>query len=261
MSQLGNVPVISLEKKEKTQTMSQTTTASLPEGGLDGWLAVLGVALALFATFGAALSFGVFQDYYTRAFLNEYTPSTISWIGSTQLFLDFAVGLPAGKLHDAGYFRAAMMSGSLLYIFSFFMLSLAKPQHYYQVFLPQAVGMGIGMGLVIVPAISLPSQYFRRRRSLVMGLVYAGSSLGGVIFPIMLNHLINSGLGFAWGVRIVAFMVMGLLIVANVIARPNYPPTAPSVHGEKTIWSFFSDIPYMIAIAGCIIRCFLRCLS
>lgn len=96
-----------------------------------------------------------------------------------------------------------------------------------------------------------------------------GSSLGGVIFPIMLNHLINSGLGFAWGVRyglgyivreqvlnsfrIVAFMVMGLLIVANVIARPNYPPTAPSVHGEKTIWSFFSDIPYMIAIAGCII--------
>ena len=81
MSQLGNVPVISLERKEKTQTMSQTTTASLPEGGLDGWLAVLGVlvfassfsychwhsssALALFATFGAALSFGVFQDYYT----------------------------------------------------------------------------------------------------------------------------------------------------------------------------------------------------
>lgn len=56
------------------------------------------------------------------------------------------------------------------------MLSLAKPQHYYQVFLPQAVGMGIGMGLVIVPAISLPSQYFRRRRSLVMGLVYAGES-------------------------------------------------------------------------------------
>lgn len=105
------------------------------------------------------------------------------------------MGLPAGKLHDARYFKAAMISGSLLYIFScavfwllifvhccrhyelrFFMLSLAKPQHYYQVFLPQAVGMGIGMGLVIVPAISLPSQYFRRRRSLVMGLVYAGES-------------------------------------------------------------------------------------
>jgi len=100
-----------------------------------------------------------------------------------------------------------------------FMLSLTRTQQYYQVFLSQAIGMGIGMGLVVVPAVSLPSQYFRRRRMLVMGLVYAGqawfilptwhgpwtpitgSSLGGVIFPIMLNHLINSSLGFAWSVR------------------------------------------------------------
>jgi len=56
------------------------------------------------------------------------------------------------------------------------MLSLAQPQHYYQVFLSQAIGMGIGMGLVIVPAVSLPSQYFRRRRILAMGLVYAGQA-------------------------------------------------------------------------------------
>ena len=56
------------------------------------------------------------------------------------------------------------------------MLSLTRTQQYYQVFLSQAIGMGIGMGLVIVPAVSLPSQYFRRRRMLVMGLVYAGQA-------------------------------------------------------------------------------------
>jgi len=141
--------------------------------------------------------------------------------------------------------------GSLLYVFSFFMLSLAKPHHYYQVFLCQAIGMGIGMGLVIVPALSLPSHYFRRRRSLAMGLVFAGSSLGGVIFPIMLNHLINSSLGFAWGVRATAFLVLGLLIIANIISRPNYPPKASFAGARQTtIWSLFLDIPYMIAIIG-----------
>ncbi|KAF8885236.1 MFS general substrate transporter [Gymnopilus junonius] len=252
-------PAASVDEKVPRQVKPESVSKpapppvppSLPEGGLYGWLAVLGAALALFATFGAALSFGVFQDYYTRVFLNEHSPSAISWIGSTQLFLDFAVGLPTGKLYDAGYFRLTMVAGSLLYVFSFFMLSLAKPHHYYQVFLCQAIGMGVGMGLVIVPALSLPSHYFRRRRSLAMGLVFAGSSLGGVVYPIMLNHLINSSLGFAWGVRATAFMVLGLLIIANLISRPNYPVKAASATAQQTsIFSLFLDVPYMIAIVG-----------
>lgn len=75
------------------------------------------------------------------------------------------------------------------------MLSICEPNHYYQVFLSQGVGMGIGMGLVglartirclspthcpeqlFVPAVSLPSHYFRARRSLVMGMVFSGPLL------------------------------------------------------------------------------------
>lgn len=57
---------------------------------------------------------------------------------------------------------------------SLFMLSLAKPHHYYQNFLAQACGMGIGMGLMFLPCLSLASHYFRRRRSLAMGVVIAG---------------------------------------------------------------------------------------
>jgi hypothetical protein len=66
-------------------------------------------------TFGYANSFGVYQDLYTRA--GASTPSNISWIGSTQLFFTFAMGLPAGKLLDLGYFRHVILFGSLLYTF------------------------------------------------------------------------------------------------------------------------------------------------
>jgi len=78
MSEAENITTHDLESKEMTP---QTVAASMPEGGLDGWLTVLGVlvvsyllsrcrwrglsALAMFSTFGAVLSFGVFQDYYT----------------------------------------------------------------------------------------------------------------------------------------------------------------------------------------------------
>jgi hypothetical protein len=54
------------------------------------------------------------------------------------------------------------------------MLSITQPHHYYQVFLCQGIGMGLALGLIIVPAVSVPSHYFRARRSLVMGIVFAG---------------------------------------------------------------------------------------
>ena len=55
------------------------------------------------------------------------------------------------------------------------MLSLAQPHHYYQNFLSQGVGMGIGMGLMFLPSLTVTSHYFRARRSLAMGMVIVGA--------------------------------------------------------------------------------------
>ena len=73
--------------------------------------------LALFATFGYASSFGVYQDLYTRA--GTSSSSNVSWIGSSQLFFFIAMGLPAGKLLDKGYFKSVVLVGSIIYIFSY----------------------------------------------------------------------------------------------------------------------------------------------
>ena len=54
-----------------------------------------------------------------RITLSEHTPSQISWIGSFQLFLLFAVALPSGRLYDEGYFRWLVGGGALLYLFSY----------------------------------------------------------------------------------------------------------------------------------------------
>jgi hypothetical protein len=55
-----------------------------------------------------------------------------------------------------------------------FMLSLVQPHHYYQNLLSQGVGMGLGMGLIFLPSLTVTSHYFRTRRSLAMGVVIAG---------------------------------------------------------------------------------------
>jgi MFS family permease len=132
-------------------------------------------------------AYGVYQDYYVRHFLTNYSPSTIGWIGSVQLFWQFFSGIIAGRLFDAGYFHHMMIGASTLYVFAYFMLSLAKEQQFYQVFLAQGIAAGIGLGFLFLPSIGVIAHHFRRRRSFAMGVVVSGSSCGGLVFPVMLK--------------------------------------------------------------------------
>lgn len=56
-----------------------------------------------------------------------------------------------------------------------------------------------------------------------MGLVSAGSSLGGVIFPIMVSRLIPQ-IGFGWAMRTCAFLILALLLFANLTVRSRIAP-------------------------------------
>ncbi|KAG6876202.1 hypothetical protein C0992_000496 [Termitomyces sp. T32_za158] len=58
-----------------------------------------------------------------------------------------------------------------------FMLSIVQPHRFYQNFLAQGVGMGIGMGLMFIPSLQVISHYFRKRRSVAMGIVITGELL------------------------------------------------------------------------------------
>jgi nitrate/nitrite transporter NarK len=58
-------------------------------GGAKAYLTVFGAFLALFSTFGQMNSFGTYQTWYKAHQLHHLPPSTISWIGSLQLWVFF----------------------------------------------------------------------------------------------------------------------------------------------------------------------------
>jgi MFS family permease len=66
--------------------------------------------------------------------------------------------------------------------------------------------------------------WFLKKRGAALGCVAAGSSLGGVIFPIMITHLLPE-VGFGWTIRICAFLILTLLIFANMTSRSRIGPT------------------------------------
>ncbi|KAI0379434.1 major facilitator superfamily domain-containing protein [Hypomontagnella monticulosa] len=198
------------------ETPSPPPGSEFPDGGRTAWLTVLGSWFCMFVTYGFISSMGVFQDYYQTHFLRDYSPSTIAWILSLQVFFLSAAAPFAGWFFDNYGPNYLVIIGSFLLVFGLMMLSLST--EYYQIFLSQAVCCGIGMGLIFHGAVNSISTWFRRRRGLAVGLASSGSGVGGVILPIMFDRL-TGPLGFPWTVRIIGFMVLGMQIIAIFTVR------------------------------------------
>ncbi|TDL20275.1 MFS general substrate transporter [Rickenella mellea] len=226
-----------------------TPISDFPEGGWAAWATVAGSWIVQFTGFGYTNAYGVYQDYYVREYLNRQTSSQISWIGSTQVFVMMSSGIITGRLFDRGYFYHLIIGGSLLLVFSLFMLSLTKPHQFYQVFLAHGLGVGLGSGLTYIPSIAVVFHHFQRRRALAVGIVASGSSIGGLVHPIMLNNLFHGNAGFANGVRTSAGMTLGLLIIAGALMRTRLPPK-PTDALLPALRKFSKDIPYVSAVLG-----------
>ncbi|KAH7906791.1 major facilitator superfamily domain-containing protein [Hygrophoropsis aurantiaca] len=133
------------------------------------------------------------------------------------LFFDLALAPLSGYLFDKGYFRSVLATGSSIFVFCFFMLSLSGPHQYYEIFLSQGLGMGIGAGLIFLPLSAAVAQHFQRRKALAMGLLSSSSSLGAIVFSIAFNYLLNGTLTFGWAIRIIAFVVLGCQVLGHTL--------------------------------------------
>lgn len=219
-----------------------------PDGGLKAWLTVAGGASIFFCCLGFNNSFGTFEAYYLKNQLKNESPDTIAWIGSVSAFLPFVTGLLGGPLFDrygawvrSFYTRAhthfyriifqqhrliitqVVRPATVLYIFAMMMLSLCKT--YWQIMLVQGVLMGIAMAFLQFPAFAAASQYFKKKRAAALGVMVAGSSIGGIVMPIILSKMLNnSSLGFGWSVRVVGFLIMPFMLFACVSVTPRLPP-------------------------------------
>lgn len=131
------------------------------------------------------------------------------------------LGAITGPIYDRGYFRSLVMGGTFFVVFGFMMTSLCRT--YWQTLLAQGVLVGIGSGLLWVPSVAILPQYFTTRKALASGLAAAGSSIGGIIYPIVFRRL-QQTIGFGWATRTIAFIALaGQLISLSVMRQRQMP--------------------------------------
>ncbi|KAK5122335.1 hypothetical protein LTR85_004246 [Meristemomyces frigidus] len=181
-------------------------------------LAAAGSALAYFITVGFTNAFGAFQEYYTSDVLRGHSNFQISWLGSFALFALFAFAPVAGILADKMGPTLPITFGSVALLVAVFMTSLCRA--YWQFFLAQGLLLGVGMSFIAIPASGMVPRYFKRNRGLATGITVAGSSLGGVLWPIAFDQMLHQdGIGFPWAMRIAGFVMMPICILCILIIR------------------------------------------
>ena len=94
---------------------------------------------------------------------------------------------------------------------------------YWHFLLSLSLASGLGTALIFTPAVGAIAHFFSRKRGTATGLAAMGGSFAGVVFPLMLQPLFLS-LGWAWSLRILAFIDIVFLLIANVCIRSRLPP-------------------------------------
>ncbi|KAL6253036.1 hypothetical protein RBB50_000756 [Rhinocladiella similis] len=199
---------------------------TFPDGGYKAWMTVLGGWLSFVAGIGVLTGFAVFQSYYSTVVLTGYSADDIAWIGSLQTWGCYFFGIWAGRLSDRYGPKVPMAFGSVFMILGTMTASVSTK--YYQFILSQGLCSALGIGFAFTPALAVQSQWFLKKRGFVVGMVMSGQNVGGVIWAVLVNQLVNyRAVSFGWTLRIIGFMQLALMVAAVLLIQPRFPRRMP----------------------------------
>lgn len=190
------------------------------DGGAKAWSIVVAAWCGLFCSFGFTNGFGTFQSYYQVHYPTTGS-ATVSLVGGLQVCVMYLTGLFIGRWIDVFGPKVVIGAGTLICCFSLMILSLTSA--IWQVFLMQGLLYGVGMSFIFFPSISMASSWFDKNRAFAIGIVTGGSSIGGVLWPIIVDRLLQS-VGFAWMCRVCGFIVLVLCGIATFLLEPRIKP-------------------------------------
>ncbi|KAK1691094.1 major facilitator superfamily transporter [Colletotrichum godetiae] len=198
-----------------------------PESSPLAWLCVLGSFMFLYPSYGFMQSVGTVQSYLQLNQLSEYSTRDLGWISGIFTSLALFLGIQAGPLMDAYGTKWLAPISVALYVPVFFIMG--ECTQYWHFILCLGVLGGIGGALTSTVAVAVIGKLFNRRKGLAMGVALSGSSFGGVTISMMLRSILPR-LGWQWSMRIMGFLVLGIMVVGVLCFLP-YPRLSTPVAG------------------------------
>lgn len=159
----------------------------------------------------------------------------------------YFLGPVFGCLFDRYGPRWLLLFGSLAHVFGLLMASLSTK--YYQILLSQGVCSAFGVAAVFLASIGCVSGWFDKHRGTAFGILATGSSVGGVVFPILVTNLIEKA-NYGWAMRTGALVIAAMLAVTNLTVRRNGDIPPQMDLSSAMLKKPFSEGPFVILLLG-----------
>ncbi|KAJ9205269.1 putative monocarboxylate transporter [Paecilomyces variotii] len=244
---------IALEERQTRHAHSATTDqdeviqasliadSQVPDGGY-GWVVIFGCAVVTWWFVGTSYCWGVTQAALVERGLSS--PSTLSFVGSlTTACISFLAVLNARVIRKLGSRITALLGVLLVGLGE--ILSGFATENIGGLFMTSGVITGIGTSLCFMVVSVTPAQYFKKKRGVANGIVYAGGGLGGAVISFIMNSLLTK-LGPAWAFRVIGFITLGTGLPAAYLIKER-TTIRPSAFIE---WRLFRDVRFAVLFAA-----------
>ncbi|KAI9163166.1 transporter-like protein [Paramyrothecium foliicola] len=200
-----------------------------PDSTLKGWFTALGAFAAVTATLGVGNAVGLLLSYLEEHQLSTFAARDIGWIAATNIWLTLSIPVLAGPIFDRYGPRYLLLCGSGSFSVGLLQVSFldgrSRPSVTFGLLmLAWGVLCGGGSGMISTAVTGVMCHWFDRRRGLACGLVFMGSSIGGVVWPLLLREALGRW-GWCWALRVVGAIATLLLVMANVLVKGMLPGT------------------------------------
>lgn len=162
--------------------------SEVPDGGY-GWVVVFSGAVIFWWFMGSVYTWGVMQAALVEQ--KNYQPATLSFVGSMVPALGATLAIPNATLIRKVGARVTGLSGVFLLGLGSILAGFAVDS-LPGLFMTWGLVCGLGASLCFMTTSIIPAQYFKAKRGVANGVVYAGGGLGGTAVSFMLNALIDS---------------------------------------------------------------------
>lgn len=206
--------------------------SEVPDGGW-GWIVAVAFFLVEMFTYGVIKSFGIFLKDLMSDF--GESNSRVSWIISICVFvMTFTAPLSSVLSNRFGFQPVVMFGGFLI---SLGTISTAFTSSINQMYLSIGIVTGLGYCLTFLPTVTILSQYFSRRRSVVTAMASTGESFAIFAFAPAFTALKN-WIGWRYTMVVIGTL-QGIVIVCGALLRPIVikPKTSPTETEQKIIYS------------------------
>jgi len=202
-TQQENQPLLTQQEEKGTAD----TEDSEEDGGWKGWIVVLVSFFCVATLDGVGYTTGLMLSTLLKDLGGSWAEVCV--LGSLQVGVYSLTGPIVGRIITEWGGRPVCMLGA--FIAAMGMLGASFAQSLGGVLVGYSVVAGVGFGMMYIPSVVSAAPFFKKRRSLAIGICLCGSGVGTFsLAPV--TQTILASYGWRWVCRAFAFLCLGCMV-------------------------------------------------